>query len=855
MSSKKDTNKEKRSKSKKTQIIRKSYSTEQDYRSKRLSGQVSGSRSRSTRSSSEDYECARKRRRQDEKNRIVKHNKFITGTDISGFSESEDNRFGRICNKFKTNINQTESDIDKTKEGIYKTEREITYTKRKINKTRREVDNTARRINKTNRGFEKEETTETTQIIKETITYDRPNVNNIIDTVVDDDNKNQNIVIKRFTDYRPKKDNTQYFSKPNNDPEENGLAVVVPFFNEPSHELQQTLNSLHETWSYLKKISKKWRDKRMNVLIIQDGWHHAHDSMKQYLKKLFPKKIGGKNWWEYYKCFNDYNQDRDGTITFIFERKDYESVNINTQKSLENNPKFLRLSLMIKINNRRKHNSHEWFLGKNGFGETINSKYLFLTDAFTLFNDTCLYHLVKQLDKEKNLSAITGRQRVMTREQQGSHESIFSFANMLRLVQGFDFEMANAVYNGAFSLGGFLPVIPGPCGLYRASDVLQDNVRNSYFKVVNSEPDETGSIKGNLKIAEDRILTFFGVIKTKDQKSMAFNPLALFYFEAELQLMKLILQRRRWINGSVAGYIYLLFTGSRHMRQWKIAFYRKLYIWFLLFCQFLIYGLVSISPSITIRVCYYGILYFLGVFNIAPTIELVITAVALWAIYLIHVVVHHKYRFIYIIMYILVLVSFFTSIVSFGSLIHYELFNTGSPLLTTIINGNVTLYLGSFVFIGPFIIALLLSGRGHSTLLMIKAFIPYLLFMPMMISWFGSYSYSRTWDLSWGNRPSNELNDITAEQRKNMVKDFKEKSRLLILGILVLNVIVFFLPLDGIIIIMNIFFVLASIQMLFSLIFVLIKIFYKIRFSIKRCRVCCRNRRKRKRNIDYSNIA
>ena len=59
----------------------------------------------------------------------------------------------------------------------------------------------------------------------------------------------------------------------------------------------------------------------------------------------------------------------------------------------------------------------------------------------------------------------------MTKDQQGTGESIFSFGYMLRMVQLFDFELANAVYNGAFHLGGLLPVIPGPCGLYITLDV------------------------------------------------------------------------------------------------------------------------------------------------------------------------------------------------------------------------------------------------------------------------------------------------------------------------------------------------------------------------------------------------
>src|SRR5690606_9156498 len=124
-----------------------------------------------------------------------------------------------------------------------------------------------------------------------------------------------------------------------------------------------------------------------------------------------------------------------------------------------------------------------------------------------------------------------------------------------RMAQLHDFEQANSVYNGAFSIGGMLSVVPGPCGLYRASSILCDEVRNWYFDIVNEEPDKTGLILANLRIAEDRILSYAPIFKGNGDEKLHFNPLALFYFEAETDPMKFILQRRRWINGSVAGYI------------------------------------------------------------------------------------------------------------------------------------------------------------------------------------------------------------------------------------------------------------------------------------------------------------
>ena len=649
-------------------------------------------------------------------------------------------------------------------------------------------------------------------------------------------NPEHNIILKKFYDYRP--GNKSYFSKPYQGditPAKDGIAVIIPFFNEASHELQQTLNSLYNSFVELKRLSNKWRDKKLYVCLIQDGWHKADKSMKDYLKDLFPKTINDVGWWDHFDEFkSDFNNPNSNAM-FIFERRDYLPTAVNVQQSLKDDPKFMKLTLLVKINNRRKHNSHEWFLAKTGFAETVNAKYLFLTDAFTIFSHTCLYYLVKELDKNHNLSAVTGRQRLMTREQQGSYESIFSFGYILRNIQLFDFELANAVYNGAFHLGGLLPVIPGPCGLYRGEDLLQDNVRDSYFKVVNEEPDKTGLILGNLRIAEDRVLSYYSVIKTKEQKSMAFNPLAVFYFEAETDLQKFILQRRRWINGSIAGYIYLLFIAFSDFKDWDAGAIRKTYVWFLLFCQFLIYCMVSIAPGISIKILYYGLNYFLEYYGINWDLELMAVFLILWAIYVAHVSIHYRSKFNYPIMGILVILSVLTSIVSFASLFHYAFIYSGRSIIDIFASGNPILYLGLAVFFGPFLLALLLSGKGHSLMYMIKSFIQYLLFLPMMISWFGSYAYSRTWDLTWGNRPASELAEITEEQKKIMVNKFKEKAVRIIIVLVILNLIVFFIPLAGQLVLMGAFFAIALFQMLFSFIYCIIKIGYKLKIVFGKC--------------------
>lgn len=660
-----------------------------------------------------------------------------------------------------------------------------------------------------------------------------------IESISWDDSSSQyktvsDIVIKKFNDYRPM--DKQYFSKPNAESEKKGISVVIPFFNEESYELQQTLNSLYDSHIELKRRSRRWRDKPLYICLIQDGWHKGSESMKRYLKAMFPKKIRGEYWWDFFEEFSSNFKDTNSNATFIFERKNYKKSPINFQDKLKDIKRPMRITLVIKINNRRKHNSHEWFLAKNGFAESTNGEYLFLTDAFTLYSKTCIFYLVKELDSNANYCAVTGRQRLMTKEQQGSDESTFSFAHWLRMVQLFDFEQANAQYNGAFSIGGLLPVIPGPCGFYRADDLLKDKIRDAYFNVVNEEPSRTGMNLGNLKIAEDRVLSTLAVLEQGTPKSIVFNPLAVFYFEAETDLEKFILQRRRWINGSVAGYIFLLFTNFSYLANWKVNIIRKLYIWFLLMSQFIIYCLVAIAPGISIKILYFGVNYFMNYYGIYLEWELMVIFFLLWAIYIGHVFIHHKSKFNYGIMYILVLLSVATSVVSFVSIFHYAFIYSRLTLLEIIYSKNIVLYLALAVLFMPYLLALLLSGKGHSFMYMIKSSIAYLLFMQMMISWFGSYSYSRTWDLTWGNRPSSELTDVSVEKKTIMIKKFKQKSIRIIFFLILLNFGIFFFPLNAQLGLMSIFFVIALFQMFFSLIFCLYKIFYKIHMLFNRCK-------------------
>ena len=670
------------------------------------------------------------------------------------------------------------------------------------------------------------------------------------------------IDIRYFDDLHPK-DGVRYF-----EPGENfggaakDLAVVIPFFNEDNTAVQQTLNSLYNAWTYLRAGSKKWKDKNLHVCLIQDGWYKAHESMQEYLKALFPKKIstdrGEVYWWEHFEEFG-YKKDQQSKVkdkTFIFSKSGHGSTLFNPQPKFASESKHFKITLIVKMHNRRKHNSHEWFFGKNGFCDSINPEYLLLADAFTMYNNWCLYHLVRSLDTHSKMVAVTGRQRLMSKKQQGSNEGFFSLDKILRDVQLYDFESSNVIYNGAFSLGGLLPVIPGPCGLHRASNILNDRVRGYYFDMVNKDPDQTGLVMGNLRIAEDRILTYAVVFLSMIAGAyMEFNTLALFYFEAETRLDMLMFQRRRWINGSVAGYWHLIAQNFQNFASWKANPVRRFYIYLLLVAQFLTYVIVAFAPSFCMRILSNGIVYYLDYYKVPLALEswiinYIIGGICL-AIYLWFIAVHFFWKkFEYVTMYGVLIISFLTSIFSVTTLLHYAFVDKQLTIFEITKSGNLILYLAVYVFVGPFIVSLLLSGKGHSFFFMLKSFLSYYLFLPMFIAWFGTYSYSRLWDLSWGNRPANEMDSVSQSKKRKMSIIFKVITGVIMVGIIVINIALFVCPVIIPLYIIGFFYLMSAVQLTLSIIYCIKKLVYKIAFTITKLKLWCGKKKEESKNVD-----
>jgi hypothetical protein len=204
------------------------------------------------------------------------------------------------------------------------------------------------------------------------------------------------------------------------------ISAIVPCYNEAGRDLDRTVRSL-----YRQRVPPGWR---IEVVVVMDGADHMDPSMCEYLANMFGLKV------------NSHDPETDpflllpGAETIIVDACNEDHA-ITRTPAVEGS--VGGYSLVVKKHNHRKANSQMWWLGPHG--SILDCKYSLATDCGTVFARTATLHLIKRLDAEPNLHAVTGFQRIMTSEMQGDGSWEFlhnPFAFLLRMVQRFEFEVS-----------------------------------------------------------------------------------------------------------------------------------------------------------------------------------------------------------------------------------------------------------------------------------------------------------------------------------------------------------------------------------------------------------------------------
>lgn len=598
-------------------------------------------------------------------------------------------------------------------------------------------------------------------------------------------NRESMLFVTGFDDHKPIDEKEYFGSKLYYNTTIPTLVIGMVFYNEDVKEVHRTLECIGHQLLDLRDVCKT------QVVVVGDGVKQMDSTTAQYLKQLFCITVDDINVWD--DMISDLEQSKDKT--YIIQRSlpgDNQICCVTVGVDKHQYP----MTLILKSENRRKHNSQEWIL--NSFtpqcfisnslassSQNYNNLYVLLTDCGTLFQDKCLYRLLKYMIRHPNCVGTTARQRVMTsKEQNMNDESWFSVSKFFRIIQLADYEVSYATYTGAFSAAGCLPVLPGPCAMFRYSGLMSkrdidtflnknsdiENLNNNsnlkesalqhYNNLVNINIEDTNIFIENVKLAEDRIPSYSIITHGDGKAYTTWVDGAVFKFQAESTLRSFILQRRRWINGAFACYVWNCLVHPGLILRSKIAWYRKLFIMLLYWMQMLNYIFAMCTYGVMAGSLYISLL---SLFNIDSKISLMITMIY-GSIAINHLVVHKFHVFSWLLTTIMILVNSIVLGIIVSGFIH-EIVKWGG-VINDDIGRMIIVFSAIAIVASPFIMAVV-SLDFKSMGYVLLSFIPYWLFLPTLVGTFVLYSVSRFSDITWGNRfskASSSFHNATSEQ-------------------------------------------------------------------------------------------
>jgi hypothetical protein len=319
---------------------------------------------------------------------------------------------------------------------------------------------------------------------------------------------------------------------------EDCINIAVTMYDEDASDLQKTLESIGNMISRCRR--------KVRVVVIQDGWCRAHPSIRDYFQNmLFPKSFTS---WDQLELATNLNHKR----TYIIQPLDEYTGELNT--TWVSQSIYLPLTLVIKTNNRQKHNSQAWFF--RAFCKDYYSHYLFLTDVGTVHHPDCLSRLEVFMDQNDGLVGCHGYPWIAEVQPHSTWVQRY-----IRSMQEYELgPLATDHDRGFQSMFGFQQTLSGPCTLLRSEDATFPSLLSFMSNVLERSPSQLNVLSSNLNIVEDTALTLY--LFATSGKMLALVPDAYYYYDVETQPRRFFTQRRRWMNGVGCG--LLLFWKTYH---------------------------------------------------------------------------------------------------------------------------------------------------------------------------------------------------------------------------------------------------------------------------------------------------
>ncbi|KAK9236065.1 chitin synthase-domain-containing protein [Lipomyces kononenkoae] len=337
------------------------------------------------------------------------------------------------------------------------------------------------------------------------------------------------------------------------------LFIVVTMYNEDDILLARTLKGVFENIYYFCKLKKGrpgaevWGPegwKKIVVCVVADGREKCNPRARAVMSAL--------------GCYQDgvaVNAVDDKPVTaHLYEyttqigiSRATPTVSFAASDSAKSRMFPVQLLFCIKEKNAKKINSHRWFF--DAFGPILEPTICVLLDAGTKPGSDSLYHLWLEFYRNQHLGGACGEIRA------DLGKAGKNLVNPLVAAQNFEYKMSNILDKPLESAFGFISVLPGAFSAYRyialQNDVNGQGPLEKYFKGETLQS-HAGIFTANMYLAEDRILCFELVAKRGASWVLRYVKSAHAETDVPDRLPELILQRRRWLNGSFFAALYAI---------------------------------------------------------------------------------------------------------------------------------------------------------------------------------------------------------------------------------------------------------------------------------------------------------
>ncbi|KAL3669585.1 Chitin synthase, class 2 [Phytophthora oleae] len=507
------------------------------------------------------------------------------------------------------------------------------------------------------------------------------------------------------------------------------VFITITMYNEEGSELQGTLTGIARNLEYM---TQQWGDRaweNVAVAVVSDGRTKASASCLDYLTGLgaFDEEIM--------------------TVTSV--GVDVKLHLFETTVQLVRDDNFeafyppIQLLYALKENNAGKLNSHLWFF--NAFAEQLLPTYTVLIDVGTIPGPTSIFRLIRSMDRNPQIGGVAGEIAVERT----------NYFNPVIAAQHFEYKISNIMDKSLESVLGFISVLPGAFSAYRYEAIRAEKGVGplpEYFKSLTTSTRDLGPFKGNMYLAEDRILCFELLARRGRNWTMHYVKDAIARTDVPETLVDLIKQRRRWLNGSFFAGLFAISNFSRVWKESGHSLSRKI----VLTLQFVYLGVQNLLSWFLLSNLFLTFYYVLTLtlYSNYPALLAVVLGIYLAIVGGIVVFALGNrpekrtaafYSFSYVFLGLVMLV---VSVISIYGLVEDVSVSDPRENLATCSVSNFELVGGVVTAIG----LIFASAFIHGEFSVLLSTLQYYFMLPTFVNILGIYAYSNLHDLSWGTK-------------------------------------------------------------------------------------------------------